>query len=111
MNNEARKESTVGEIVNLMSVDAQRFQDMLGYLWSIWSGPLQIVLAVYFLYQTVGPSVFAGLGVIIILFPINAFIMAKTQAYQEEQMTLKDGRIKVMNEVLNGIKVSDWVSE
>ena len=30
MSNEARKTSTVGEIVNLMSVDAQRMQDVTG---------------------------------------------------------------------------------
>jgi hypothetical protein len=46
MNNEARKTSTIGEIVNLMSVDCQRLQDMSGYLWMIWSAPFQIILAV-----------------------------------------------------------------
>jgi len=30
MSNEARKTTTVGEIVNLMSVDAQRLQDATG---------------------------------------------------------------------------------
>lgn len=32
MSNTARKESTVGEIVNLMAVDAQRFMDLVTYL-------------------------------------------------------------------------------
>ncbi|XP_064596836.1 multidrug resistance-associated protein 1-like [Liolophura sinensis] len=105
MNNLARKESSVGEIVNLMSVDAYRFEELLENLWAIWSGPLLIILSIYFLYQTVGPSVFAGVGIIVVLFPINALIMAKAQSYQEKQMTLKDGRIKLMNEVLNGIKM------
>jgi len=36
--NSARKESTVGEIVNLMSVDAQRFQDLMSYVNILWSG-------------------------------------------------------------------------
>ena len=42
MSNEARKDTTVGEIVNLMSVDAQRLQDVTGYLWMLWSSPLQV---------------------------------------------------------------------
>ena len=60
MNNEARKSSTVGEIVNLMSVDCQRLQDMSGQLWMIWSAPVQILLATVLLWQQLGPSVLAG---------------------------------------------------
>lgn len=54
MSNSSRKESTVGEIVNLMSVDAQRFIDLTAYLNMIWSAPLQIALALYFLWDTLG---------------------------------------------------------
>ncbi len=36
MSNAARKESTVGEIVNLMSVDVQRFMDLLPYVNLLW---------------------------------------------------------------------------
>ena len=60
MNNEAKKSSTIGEIVNLMSVDCQRLQDMSGQLWMIWSAPLQILLATILLWQQLGPSVLAG---------------------------------------------------
>lgn len=41
----------MGEIVNLMSVDAQRFMDLAPFLNLMWSAPLQIVLAIYFLWQ------------------------------------------------------------
>ena len=74
MSNDARKGSTVGEIVNLMSVDAQRLQDVTGYLWMMWSAPLQIGVAMALLWSKLGPSVLAGLGVMILLIPINGFI-------------------------------------
>lgn len=48
--NSARRSSTVGEIVNLMSVDAQRFMDLATYINMIWSAPLQVVLALYLLW-------------------------------------------------------------
>ena len=54
MSNSARKNSTVGEIVNLMSVDAQRLMDLMAYVNLIWSSPLQIGLAIYFLYDILG---------------------------------------------------------
>lgn len=47
----ARSSSTVGEMVNLMSVDAQRFMDLITYINMVWSAPLQVVLALYFLWQ------------------------------------------------------------
>lgn len=54
MSSSAKKESTVGEIVNLMSVDAQRFMDITTYINMIWSAPLQIILALYFLWDLLG---------------------------------------------------------
>uniref|UniRef100_A0A8D0DBY8 ATP-binding cassette, sub-family C (CFTR/MRP), member 3 n=1 Tax=Sander lucioperca TaxID=283035 RepID=A0A8D0DBY8_SANLU len=93
--NAAKRSSTVGEVVNLMSVDAQRFMDLTTFLNMLWSAPLQIMLALYFLWQNLGPSVLAGVAVMIMLIPLNAV----------EQMQYKDSRIKLMNEILNGIKV------
>ncbi|XP_008553088.1 multidrug resistance-associated protein 1 isoform X3 [Microplitis demolitor] len=105
MSNAARKESTVGEIVNLMSVDAQRFMDLMPYINMIWSAPLQIGVALYFLWGELNAAVFAGLAVMIVLIPINAFIANKVKTLQIKQMKSKDERVKLMNEVLNGIKV------
>ncbi|XP_044754617.1 multidrug resistance-associated protein 1 isoform X4 [Coccinella septempunctata] len=101
----ARKESTVGEIVNLMSVDAQKFVELTAFLNLIWSAPLQIILSLYFLWKILGPSVLAGLAVMIILIPVNGFIANKVKVLQIKQMKNKDERVKLMNEVLNGIKV------
>uniref|UniRef100_A0A336MEP5 ABC-type glutathione-S-conjugate transporter n=1 Tax=Culicoides sonorensis TaxID=179676 RepID=A0A336MEP5_CULSO len=105
ISNVARKESTVGEIVNLMAVDAQRFMDLTMYINTLWSAPLQIGLALYFLWMILGPSVLAGLGVMIFLIPINGFIASKVKKLQIQQMKNKDERVKLMNEVLNGMKV------
>ena len=105
MSNKAKQASTVGEIVNLMSVDAQRLMDTVTYLHMIWSAPFQITLSLIFLYQAMGPSIFAGFGVMILMLPINGILSAQTRKLQVKQMKEKDTRIKLVNEVLNGIKV------
>ncbi|CAI6345762.1 unnamed protein product [Macrosiphum euphorbiae] len=105
ISNTARKTFTTGEIVNLMAVDAHRFIDLITYLNSIWSAPLQIALAVYFLWQLLGSSVLAGLIVMIVLIPINAAVANKSIELQVKQMANKDERVKLMNEILSGIKV------
>ena len=67
----ARRKATVGEIVNLMSVDAQRVHDaaMLVHEW--WISPLSIALCMYMLWLQLGPSSMAGLVLLILLTPIN----------------------------------------
>jgi multidrug resistance-associated protein (MRP) len=105
LSNSARRTTTVGEIVNLMSVDAQKFQDAPAYMHMIWSTPLTIGIALYMLWQLMGPSVLAGLGAMLLLVPVNAYVANKSKTLQVQQMKYKDARIKLMNEILNGIKV------
>ncbi|XP_064519063.1 ATP-binding cassette sub-family C member 2 [Pseudopipra pipra] len=105
MSNATRKESTVGETVNLMSADAQRFMDMANFVHQLWSSPLQIILSIVFLWAELGASVLAGLAVMVLLIPINAFLVAKAKTIQVRNMKNKDERMKIMTEILNGIKI------
>lgn len=105
VSNAIRKESTVGETVNLMSADAQRFMDLTNFIHLLWSSPLQIAISIVFLWEELGPSVLAGLGVMILLIPINAVLATVSRKLQMKNMKNKDKRMKIMNEILNGIKI------
>lgn len=105
VSNAARKESTVGKIVNLMSDDAEMFTQMTIYINMLWSAPLQIAVALYFLWGVLGPSVMAGFGSMILMIPINGWMANMSRKFQVKQMLEKDGRVKLMNEILSGIKV------
>ena len=65
-----------------------------------------MIVCLYFLWETLGPSVLAGVAVMVLLIPVNAVIAKYNKKLQVAQMKFKDSRIKLMNEVLNGIKVS-----
>ena len=71
LSSEGRQESTIGQIVNLMSVDAQKFMDLMTYVNLLWSAPLQIVIAMVLLYQQLGLAAFAGLAYMILTMPAN----------------------------------------
>ncbi|KFV53613.1 Canalicular multispecific organic anion transporter 1, partial [Gavia stellata] len=105
MSSATRKESTVGETVNLMSADAQRFMDMANFVHQLWSSPLQIILSIVFLWGELGPSVLAGIAVMVLLIPINGFLVTKAKTIQVRNMKNKDERMKIMSEILNGIKI------
>ncbi|XP_038152402.1 canalicular multispecific organic anion transporter 1-like isoform X1 [Cyprinodon tularosa] len=104
MSNDNRKESTVGETVNLMSADTQRFNEVTNFIHLLWSCPLQIIVSIVFLWMELGPSTLAGLAVMVLLVPINGLLATKAKNLQTENMKSKDKRLKIMNELLNGIK-------
>lgn len=52
----SKRNRTTGEIVNLISVDANRFLDVLSFINLIWSAPFQIILGIYLLYQQLGTA-------------------------------------------------------
>ncbi|KAG1674186.1 ABC transporter C family member 3 [Nymphon striatum] len=105
MTSKERQGSTVGEIVNLMAIDTQRFVDLMPYVIMLYSGPLQIALSLYFLSEVIGISVVGGVAVMVLLVPVNAFIATISRKLQFKDMKFKDERTKLMNEILNGIKV------
>ncbi|MGH0130138.1 UNVERIFIED_CONTAM: hypothetical protein FKN15_041189 [Acipenser sinensis] len=103
--NAARRTSTVGEIVNLVSADTQKLMDFVVYFNAVWLAPIEITLCLFFLWQHLGPSALAGIATIILIFPLNGVIAKQRSKLQEVQMKHTDGRIKLMNEILNGIKI------
>lgn len=60
INNEAKKKFTVGDIVNLMSVDAHRMQEFVIKVSFSHTTPFLIVVSVVLIYTEIGASVFMG---------------------------------------------------
>uniref|UniRef100_A0A0K0D577 ABC transmembrane type-1 domain-containing protein n=1 Tax=Angiostrongylus cantonensis TaxID=6313 RepID=A0A0K0D577_ANGCA len=82
LSNNAKKNKTTGEIVNLMAVDIQRLQDMTTFVMLFWSAPLQVILSVFFLWRILGVAVIAGLMVLFAMVPLNSFISVKMRNCQ-----------------------------
>ncbi|POI35375.1 hypothetical protein CIB84_000872, partial [Bambusicola thoracicus] len=51
MSNASRKAVTVGEIVNLVSVDVQKLMDLIIYFNGTWLAPIRIIICFVFLWQ------------------------------------------------------------
>jgi ABC-type multidrug transport system fused ATPase/permease subunit len=102
----SRSHKSLGELVNLMSVDVQRVTDLVPYLHNlVWSSPLQIIVAMVLLFRLVGVASLVGLGVMIAVMPINAAILLQLRKLQEANMKEKDKRVKQVSELIHSIKV------
>uniref|UniRef100_A0A670HUY8 Multidrug resistance-associated protein 1-like n=1 Tax=Podarcis muralis TaxID=64176 RepID=A0A670HUY8_PODMU len=105
LSSSSRKKYTTGETVNLMTADIQQLTELAVNLNLLWSAPFQILLAITFLWQELGPSVLAGVSVLLLVLPANAFFAVKVKQLQKSQMKSKDKQIKLLSEILHGIKI------
>lgn len=105
LTSEARQSSTTGEIVNHMAIDSQRILDLIPYLHQIWSGPYQIIICLIALGFLLQWALLAGIGFMLLLIPINTAIIGRLKKLQTECMLRKDERVKMMSEILQGIRV------
>eukprot|EP00168_Porphyra_purpurea_P003143 TRINITY_DN1376_c0_g1_i2.p1 TRINITY_DN1376_c0_g1~~TRINITY_DN1376_c0_g1_i2.p1 ORF type:complete len:1138 (+),score=355.93 TRINITY_DN1376_c0_g1_i2:279-3692(+) len=100
----ARAGKTVGEIVNYMQLDAQRISDFAQFIHVTWAAPIQVVVTVVLLYIYIGPSAFVGLAMAIVTIPLQSWLVKKQAVLRKRGVGITDQRVKLINEVLQGIK-------
>ncbi|KAK0424584.1 hypothetical protein QR680_008735 [Steinernema hermaphroditum] len=105
LSNEVRRGRTVGEIVNLMSVDVGIVKNFTDNVMNFVSTPITLSIGVYMLYNLVGVAAFIGFGVLCaLIIPCSLLVSWQCQVLEEERMEVRDERVKMTNELLNGIK-------
>ncbi|CAO3567298.1 unnamed protein product [Mortierella alpina] len=101
----ARREATVGEITNHMSVDVERICHAVTLIPRAISAPVELALGIWLLYRQLGPSAFTGLGVVILAMPVQGFIGKVLNKAKDKKLEAMDGRVRLLTEVLSGIKI------
>ncbi|XP_041456122.1 ATP-binding cassette sub-family C member 10-like [Lytechinus variegatus] len=96
---------TTGQINNLMNVDANRISRISHSINDAWSVLLETVVTLFLLYQQVGVSFLIGVGCSFLILPLSKFLLAKIVRYHRKLMKQKDSRVKMMHEILNGMRV------
>nr|XP_031313708.1 multidrug resistance-associated protein 1-like isoform X2 [Camelus dromedarius] len=105
LSNASRKKFSTGEIINLMSADAQQLMDLTANVNLLWSAPFQILMAMSLIWQELGPAVLAGVAVLVFVIPLNAFVATRMKQLKKSKMRNKDKQIRLLYEILHGIKI------
>ncbi len=93
-------------MINLISVDAQSFNEFPNYVQMAWTNIFNILICFVILARILNPiSSLAGFMAILIFLPLNSYLTSKSKLMQSERLKYQDSRIKYINEILNGIKV------
>uniref|UniRef100_A0A8C0FK66 Multidrug resistance-associated protein 4 n=1 Tax=Bubo bubo TaxID=30461 RepID=A0A8C0FK66_BUBBB len=105
LSNVAMAKTTTGQIVNLLSNDVNKFDQVTIFLHFLWAGPIQAVAVTVLLWIEIGPSCLAGMAVLIILLPVQTCIGRLFSSLRSKTAALTDVRIRTMNEVISGMKI------
>ncbi|XP_063563215.1 ATP-binding cassette sub-family C member 10 isoform X9 [Gorilla gorilla gorilla] len=94
-----------GEALNVLGTDSERLLNFAGSFHEAWGLPLQLAITLYLLYQQVGVAFVGGLILALLLVPVNKVIATRIMASNQEMLRHKDARVKLVTELLNGIRV------
>ncbi|XP_047611778.1 ATP-binding cassette sub-family C member 4-like [Phacochoerus africanus] len=104
LSNSATRETSTGQIVNLLSNDVNRFDQVTMFLHFLWVGPLQTVVVTALLWMEVGISCLAGMAVLILLLLLQSCIGKSFSSLRSETAAYTDDRIRSVSEVITGIR-------
>ncbi|KAM9999110.1 hypothetical protein ACTFIZ_002674 [Dictyostelium cf. discoideum] len=105
LSNSARSNTSPGEIVNLISNDAQRMIEVFGILNNGLFALPQIIICLALLYEKIGWPTFVGLGLMIAAIPFNGLAAKKLTETRRVLIGHTDSRVKVTSEILQAIKI------
>uniref|UniRef100_A0A4W2H6T1 Multidrug resistance-associated protein 4 n=1 Tax=Bos indicus x Bos taurus TaxID=30522 RepID=A0A4W2H6T1_BOBOX len=111
LSSSAMGKTTTGQIVNLLSNDVNRFDQVTMFLHYLWVGPLQAIAVTALLWMEIGISCLAGMAVLIILLLLQSCVGNSFSSLRSKTAALTDDRIRTMSEVITGIrtvKMNAW---
>lgn len=99
---------SLGELVNLMSTDADRVVNFCNSFHELWSLPFRFAVALYLMYLQVGVAFLGGLSVALLLVPFNKFLASRILSNNEKMLRCKDSRVKVRAQLTVIIRFSSF---
>lgn len=97
--------TTVGQIVNLLSNDVAKFDEGFEICHFIWIGPLQTAIGIYMIYREIQLAAFFGIAFLLSFIPFQIYVGKRTSVLRLRTALRTDERVRLMNEIINGIQV------
>lgn len=68
----ALAQTTVGQIVNLLSNDVSKFDQGFILIHYIWIAPIETAVGTYLLYKVIGVAAFSGIAFLLLFVPLQS---------------------------------------
>ncbi|CAN6557715.1 unnamed protein product [Malus baccata var. baccata] len=102
---QSKQGHTSGEIINFMTVDAERIGNFTWYMHYPWMILVQVGLALVILYINLGLAAIATLIATIIVMLVNVPLGSLQKKFQDKLMKSKDKRMKATSEILRNMRI------
>ncbi|TQD91133.1 hypothetical protein C1H46_023308 [Malus baccata] len=102
---QSKQGHTSGEIINFMTVDAERIGDFTWYMHYPWIILVQVGFALVILYINLGLAAVATLIATIIVMLANVPLGSLQKKFQDKLMKSKDKRMKATSEILRNMRI------
>ncbi|XP_050293465.1 probable multidrug resistance-associated protein lethal(2)03659 [Anthonomus grandis grandis] len=101
----ALAETTVGQMVNLISNDVSRFENCAFSIQFLWLAPLETIIVLVVMYFNTGYTGMIGVLVLLAFIPFQMWMGKKASTFRLATAIRTDERIRLMNEIISGIQV------
>ncbi|XP_075236427.1 ATP-binding cassette sub-family C member 4-like [Lycorma delicatula] len=94
-----------GQVVNLVSNDVSRFELVTMTCHHMWSAPLLAAIIAVILFNKIRWAGLVGILVVFIVVPLLSYVGSLTSKYRLQIALKTDERVRLTDEVINGIQV------
>lgn len=94
---------SLGQIVNLLSNDTERF-DNFQLVPFVFLTPIKLIAATWYLDLTYGHPAVAGIAILLILLLFQVYVFKRISYTRKNVAKKTDNRIRLMNDIINGIQ-------
>ncbi|KAI8928981.1 hypothetical protein BC831DRAFT_45566 [Entophlyctis helioformis] len=101
----ARQEFNSGKLINIITTDANRVENFIGFMHNIWSTVIQLIVIIAFLCTQLGPSALVGVALLLMLGPLQGTLFVVLRDIRKKIAPITDSRVKLMQQMLQGIRV------
>ncbi|XP_011505353.1 PREDICTED: probable multidrug resistance-associated protein lethal(2)03659 [Ceratosolen solmsi marchali] len=97
-------ETTIGQAVNLLSNDVNRFDMATIFLHYLWIGPVETIIIMYVMFNEVQESAIIGVATLLMFIPLQGFLGKKSSSLRLKTAIRTDERVRLTNEIISGIQ-------
>uniref|UniRef100_A0A2N9EG28 ABC-type xenobiotic transporter n=1 Tax=Fagus sylvatica TaxID=28930 RepID=A0A2N9EG28_FAGSY len=102
---QSKQDRSSGEIINLMTVDAERIGDFGWFMHDPWMVLVQVAIALLILYKNLGLASIAALVATVLVMLANYPLGKLEEKFQDKIMESKDRRMKATSEILRNMRI------
>ena len=97
--------ANLGTIINLISIDSFKVSEISNYLYMTVQAIIMVIIIIGLLFKFLGVSAFAGILIILMMFPLNFLLADLLGKFQKRALQCTDQRIAKLNECLQNMRI------